>query len=271
MSIYYGVWVFIFGLIFGSFLNCTAMRLVRGEDFVKGRSRCPKCGHELSAIELIPVVSFIIQGGKCRHCKSKISPRYIAAEIIFALLSLGLYLKLIYTGGIFDISALILFFRDWIFTGCLFLVAMTDLENFEIYDGVLIFGLINYIVFAIIQILLKYADIYMTGKAFLSGILTGAVMLIMSLILDKVLKKESLGGGDIKLFALLGLYLGFFGAYELVILSCILGLLFARLRKKIKKDATKEFPFGPAIALSGYILLLSEKYITDWYLSLLML
>ncbi len=269
MIIYYGVCVVLFGLIFGSFLNCTAMRLVRGEDFVKGRSKCPNCGHELSAIELIPVFSYIFQGGKCRHCKAKISARYIAAEIIFAMLSLGLYYKLIFSGNIFDPAGIVVFFRDWVFTGCLFVVALTDLEKYEIYDGVLIFGLINFLVFGIVQICMKSIDIKDLGVSILAGLAVGAVMLIMSLIMDKFLKKESLGGGDVKLMALLGMYLGFFGAYELVILSCILGLLFVGIRNITNPDAPKEFPFGPAIALSGYILLITEEYITGWYLSLL--
>ena len=269
MIIYFGVFVAIFGLIFGSFLNCTAMRLVRGEDFVKGRSRCPHCGHELSAIELIPVFSYIFQGGKCRHCKGKISLRYIAAEIAFALLSLGLYYKLVLSGNIFEVSGILIFFRDWIFTGCLFLVALTDLEKYEIYDGVLIFGLVNFLVFGIVSVIMKTTDIRDLGMSVLAGIALGAIMLIMSLIMDKALKKESLGGGDIKLMALLGLYLGFFGAYELVILSCILGLIFVGIRRKLEPDAPKEFPFGPAIALAGYLLLIFEEYITAWYFSFL--
>ena len=271
MTVYYGVCVIILGLVFGSFLNCTAMRLVRGEDFVKGRSRCPVCGKELSAIELIPVISFLIQRGRCRHCNSKISPRYILAEIAFAVLSLGLYLKLIFTGGLFDIAQVAIFFRDWIFTGCLFVAALTDLESFEIHDGVLLFGAINYLVFCVIELVLGSKSLASIGLSVLSGLCIGGVMLACSLLMDRLLKKESLGGGDIKLFALLGLYLGFFGSYELIILSCVLGLLFAGLRKILVSNASKEFPFGPAIALSGYILLLSKELITGWYLSYLMI
>ncbi len=271
MTIYYGVCVIILGLVFGSFLNCTAMRLVRGEDFVRGRSHCPVCGEELSAIELIPVVSFLIQRGRCRHCHSRISPRYVFAEIAFALLSLGLYLKLVLWGGLFDAAQVTIFFRDWILAGCLFVVALTDLESFEIHDGVLVFGLVNYLVFCVVELILGNRTFFSIGLSVLSGLCIGGVMLLCSLIMDRLLKKESLGGGDIKLFALLGLYLGFFGSYELIILSCILGLLFAGLRKVLVRNASKEFPFGPAIALSGYILLLTEELITGWYLSYLMI
>ena len=268
MFIYYGVLVVILGAVFGSFLNCTAMRLVRKEDFVRGRSRCPECGHELSAIELIPVVSYIIQGGRCRHCNKKISPRYIVSEIVFSLLSLGLYLKLVLCGETIGAVEITQFIRDWIFTGCLFLVSLTDLESFEIFDGTLIFGALNFLLFAVIWIAMGSVSISFLFLSVLTGLVTGAVMLAFSLIMDKALKKDSMGGGDIKLYALTGLYLGFFGAYELVLLSCILGLLYAGVRKLIKKEASKEFSFGPAIACAGYILLLSAEYITSWYLSI---
>ena len=274
MIIYYGGCVVLFGIIFGSFLNCTAMRLVRGEDFVRGRSHCPHCGHELTAIELIPVISFVIQGGRCRHCKEKISYRYILAEITFALLSLGLYLNLVLTpgmGGIWGlgIEQLLIFLRDWILTGCLFLVTLTDLENCEIYDGVLIFGFVNFLIFEIVLMIMQRSSLSGLLFSLLAGLAVGAVMLLISLLMDKLLKKESLGGGDIKLFALLGTYLGFYGAYELVIISCVLGLIFVAIRKLTRPDAPKEFPFGPAIALGGYILLITEKYITAWYQSFL--
>jgi leader peptidase (prepilin peptidase)/N-methyltransferase len=88
--------------------------------------------------------------------------------------------------------------------------------------------------------------------------------------MDKVLGRDSLGGGDIKLFALFGLYLGYAGSYELVILSCIIGLIFAGARKALLPSASKEFPFGPAIAVSGYLLLIFGDALTDWYLGFLM-
>ncbi len=270
MLIYFGVLVAILGLVFGSFLNCTAMRLVRGEDFVKGRSRCPSCGHELSAIELIPVLSFILQKGKCRHCGGKISARYIVSEIVFAALSLGLYFKLIFGAGDAIEAQTVIFLRNWILTGCLFLISLTDLESMEIFDGVLIFGFVNFLVFAAVQILMKNGDIYSVILSLLAGLAVGAVMLAISLIMDRILKRDSMGGGDIKLYALLGVYLGFAGAYELVILSCIIGLIFAGVRKILFSEASKEFSFGPAIALAGYILLLSEEYITGWYLSIIL-
>ncbi len=266
MLIYYGVLTAVFGLVFGSFLNCTAMRIARGEDFVKGRSHCMSCSHELSAADLIPVLSYLFHRGRCKYCGAKVSIRYPITELSFMALSLGLYM------GIFDISlgAVISFFKYWFLTGCLFVIALTDLENFEIPDGALITGAISWLIFTAAELVLGIHDIKWVLHHLLAGLLVGGVMLLISLVMDKVLGRDSMGGGDIKLFSLLGLYLGYAGTYELVILSCIVGLLFAGARKVLSKPATKEFPFGPSIALSGYLLLIFGDMLTNWYFGFFM-
>ncbi len=265
MLIYYGVCVAILGLLFGSFLNCTAMRIVRGEDFVKGRSHCMSCSHELSAPDLVPVFSYLIHGGKCRYCGAKISARYPVTELSFMLLSLGLYV------GVFSFEpgAVTDFLKYWFLTGCLFVSALTDLESFEIPDGALILGAVSWILFTALQLFLGIHDIKWALHHLLAGFIIGAAMLLISLIMDKVLGRDSLGGGDIKLFALLGLYLGYAGSYELIMLSCIMGLIFAGARKALLPSASKEFPFGPAIAVSGYLLLIFGDALTNWYLGFL--
>ncbi len=287
MLIYYGVCIAILGLLFGSFLNCTAMRIVRKEDFVKGRSHCMSCGHELTARDLVPVFSYLVHRGRCRHCGAKVSVRYPVSELGFMLLSIGLYIGVMIYGlgtpgvgisGLYDIDIwyitgftserILFFFEYWFLTGCLYIAALADLESLEIPDGVLLAGAISWVVFSIGELLLKIVSIKWLLHHFLAGLLIGAVMLVLSIVMDRVLGKDSMGGGDIKLYSLLGLYLGYIGSYELVLLSCIVGLLFAGIRKAALPDAPKEFPFGPSIAFAGYILLLVGNNISDWYLSL---
>ena len=263
MYIYYGFCVILFGLIFGSFLNCCAMRLVRGEDFVRGRSHCINCGHELAAIDLIPLFSYLITKGRCRYCKEKISIRYPITEITFAVLSLFLYMYFIPNG----LSFQTVFVRNWILTGCMFVLSLTDIENYEIPDGVIITGFINWIVFSLIDFFTGNIGFIEIIHNLIAGILCGSVMLILSLIMDRILKKESLGGGDIKLYAMLSLYLGYFGAYELVMFSCVIGIIFGFLRKKKKRNLNEEFPFGPCICAAAYILLFYSETITEWYVS----
>lgn len=249
---YYAVVVFVFGLVFGSFLNCTAMRLVRNEDFIHGHSHCMDCGHELSAIDLIPIISWMLSGGKCRYCKSKISIRYPLTELIFAILWLGIYIK-------FGLS--IEGLRNMILVGCLFTLSIVDIESYEIPDGLLLIGLITWIVTVPFVYNIKTPLIIV--HHILAGLVCGGIMLAASLIMDKFLGKESMGGGDIKLYGLMGLYLGYLGSYLLVLVSCIVGLVFAAVTK------SKKIPFGPSIAIAGYIIILAGDFIINWYLSLL--
>ncbi len=264
MLIYYGVLTAVFGLVFGSFLNCSAMRIARGEDFVKGRSHCMSCSHELKAPDLVPVFSYVFNRGRCRYCGAKISARYPLTELLFMTLSLGLYMAMKGT-ALLDI---IEFFKFWFLTGCLFVLALTDLETFEIPDGAIVTGAVGWVIFTIAELVLGLRDYKWALNHLLAGIITGAVMLLISLLMDKVLGRDSLGGGDIKLFSLLGLYLGYAGSYELVLLSCIVGLIFAGIRKAFNKASTKEFPFAPSIAISGYLLLIFGDMITNWYFDL---
>ena len=169
-----------------------AMRIIRGEDFVTGRSHCMTCNHTLSAIDLIPVFSYVISGGKCRYCKEKISIRYPLTEILFMALSVILY--------IFYRHDLILFYKNWILVGCLFAITLTDSEAMEIPNLLIIAALVNWIVFSAVEIVLGRCDILFLFNRALTGFGFGAVMLIMSIIMDRILKKDSLGGGDIKLF-----------------------------------------------------------------------
>ena len=263
------------------------MRIVRGEDFVKGKSHCMSCGHELSAADLVPVFSYLFHRGKCRYCGAKVSARYPISELVFMLLSLGLYVavmgfgfgtvtgtaaagtELIYGTGI-TISRTVYLLKCLFLTGCLYVASLTDLESFEIPDGSLIAGAIGWVVFSAAELLLGIHDIKWAVHHIIAGLVLGGGMLLISIVMDKVLKRDSMGGGDIKLFALLGLYLGYAGGYELIILSCILGLVFAGARKALLPEASKEFPFGPSIAFSGYILLIFSDALTNWYLGFLM-
>ena len=96
-----------------------------------------------------------------------------------------------------------------------------------------------------------------------AGLAAGLIMLVLALLLDHILKKESLGGGDIKLFAVMGLYLGFIGSYALLMFSSILGLVIAAVFRK------NRIPFGPAIAAAGYFLTLYGEEIAGWYMGFL--
>ena len=245
--------LFILGLVLGSFGNAWAWRICHGEKISHGRSHCPNCGHVLSAKDLVPLFSFIFLKGRCRYCSEKISLRYPASEAVMGIYFLSVYLT--YAISLTTIRFLILGF-------ILFVCSLTDLETMEIPDALLLAA-------AAVSLLRFFEGEGWKSCALsmLSGALAVSVpLLIIVLIADKVLKKESMGGGDIKMVAVLGLHFGAAKMLLLLIIACIIGLLAAYAMKK-KKDAA--FPFGPALALAGWITALFGQSIVNWYIGLL--
>lgn len=243
------------GAVFGSFLNCAAWRIAHGESFLRGHSRCPKCGHALGARDLVPVLSWLFQKGRCRYCGDKISIRYPLTELFFAMLTLLCLLR-------FDLTVLCL--RNWIFLCCLFCLSLVDLESYTIPDGCLLTALAAWLL-ALVFLRPGWGEIV---RSLLAGLAFGGGILLLSLAMDKILGKESLGGGDVKLFAVIGLYLRFTGTLFTVLLACVLGLLFAAVLNG-RGEKGRPIPFGPSISLAAAFMLLYGQGLTQWYLGLL--
>ena len=278
------------GAVMGSFLNCWAMRYAKGERWPRGRSRCPRCGHTLGPLELIPVVSWLCQRGHCRSCREKISVRYPLTELTGAFLFTAAFLRFGLTAYTAELVALF---------SVLMLLAFIDYDTMLLPGAPMLAALALWLAF-----LPAHPD---WQRRALEGALTalalGAALLAVSLVMDRVLKRDSLGGGDIKLLALTALYLGPVPSLLCVILSCLLGLLFALAFKSPGKTAadgetaetggkdetgesgetgetagksetgesaeTGAFPFGPAIALSAALTLLFASPLVEWYMGLL--
>ena len=252
----------IIGAVAGSFLNCAAWRITHGESFLTGRSHCTACGHVLGPLELIPVFSWVIQKGKCKSCGQKISVRYPLTELFFAAVTVICLLR-------FDLTVLCL--RNFLFLCCLFLLTLTDLEDMIIPDGCHIAAVIIWAVAAPFL----YSSWWNVLYSILAAVVYGGGLLAVSLLLDRILGRDSLGGGDIKLFAVIGLYLGMIGTLFTVMIACIVGLLVHAIMKagSSKNDASQEgaqFPFGPYIAFAAAIMLLFGEPLIRWYQSLLM-
>ncbi|MBR1560146.1 MAG: prepilin peptidase [Clostridia bacterium] len=242
------------GAVAGSFLNCAAWRIVRGESFIRGRSRCPACGHTLGASELIPIVSWVVQRGRCKACGAKVSARYPLTELCFAALTVMCLLR-------FGLTPLCL--RNFLFLCCLFLLTLTDLEDMTIPDGCHIAAIAIWVIF--LPFTFKgWRDVLMSV---LAAFIYGGGLLLVSLIMDKVLGRDSLGGGDIKLFFVIGLYLGIVGTLFALVLACVLGLAFNAILNR--KDGGRAFPFGPSIAAAAALMLLYGEPLIKWYMGLL--
>lgn len=273
LRIYIGVLAFIFGTVFGSFLNCMAWRIAHHESVLKGRSHCALCSHVLGAADLIPVISYLALRGRCRYCGKKISPRYVAAEVVcgcgfvISFLRFGLTLR--------TLQVIVLF--------CILLaLSLVDFEIYEIPDRFILTGIIWYFATSwlgrrilnlaglTVRVLGEGENLTVSawGMNLLAGLIGGFAigggMLVISLLFDHLLGKESMGGGDIKLFFMTSLYLGLAQGLVSLILSCVVGLVIAALMKKGK------VPFGPAISIAAFVSLLYGEVFVNWYLSLIM-
>ena len=239
---------FVFGACMGSFINCAAVRLAKGEGFARGRSHCPVCGHTLSALELIPLLSWLALRGRCRWCGARISARYPLTELALGVSCAGAAARWGLSWQTVEHSVLF----------CILLaMALIDLDSMELPDALQLAGAAVFVVF------LPAHEAPL--ERLKSGALTAAavilLLLALSLCMDRVLKRESLGGGDIKLLGMLGLYTGPAGAVLLVLLACVLGILFG----KALAGKGQAFPFGPAIAAAAAPALLFGEQITAWY------
>lgn len=239
------------GAVMGSFLNCWAQRYAQGERYPRGRSRCPSCGHTLGALELVPILSFLILRGRCKSCHEKISPRYPVTEALGAVLFASVYLRFDLT--LYTAELVILF-------TVLMLLSFIDYGTMLLPNGPMLAALVSWAAFLPAHEDWKSRAV----QGLVTALAVGAAILAISLLMDKLLKRDTLGGGDIKLFALLALYLGPWSTLLMVIVSCIVGLLFAALTKR----GQKPFPFGPSIASAAALTLLWGGPVIQRYLGL---
>lgn len=241
---------FVLGACLGSFSDCMAGRLLSGESVMSGRSHCDSCGHVLGAKDLIPVVSWLVLKGRCRYCGTKVPKESTIVELVSGIACCLIVLR--YDISIMSLRAILL----WI---VLLTLTLTDLHEWIIPDRLQVAGCIIFLGTS----LFLPDPVNVIVRGLLCGTVLGGGMLLLSMIFDRLTGKESLGGGDIKLFFMTGLYLN--SAWEVLfylIMSCVIGLIFAAVWKK------KRLPFGPAIATACFFMLLYGEKLTGWYTGL---
>ena len=231
---------FVIGTIFGSFYNVVGYRVPKGESLLYPPSHCTKCNHKLGPFELIPILSFLFLGGKCKNCKDKISWFYPIFEFSSGILFMLSYL--VYGLSLECLLAIV-------FISMLLIIIISDYQTMTIPDSVLI-------VFSILIIIIKFfiVGISGVGMAILNGIGSFAFMFLLKLLGDFLFKKESMGGGDIKLLAVYGLMFGFFMSIVSVFIAAIVGLPISLIL--VKKNKSHEIPFGPFLAIAAIIIVL---------------
>lgn len=242
MDLYYLVVFFIFGLVFGSFFNVVGYRLPKKMSLVSPSSHCPKCEHRLTPIELIPVFSWLFQGAKCKNCKEKIPVFYPIFETFT-----GVVFAFIYSSFGLTIETIIAL----VFASMILILIISDLLYMIIPDELLVFcgGII--LILKVISL-----DLNQILPTFIDMFIPFLAMLLLKMVGDFVFKRESLGGGDIKLMLVFGLVLGWEIALFTVVMAAFLAFPVALYN--LLKNKEHELPLGPFLGISALVCLICK-------------
>jgi leader peptidase (prepilin peptidase)/N-methyltransferase len=233
--------VFIFGAAVGSFLNVCIFRLPDNKSIIKPASHCPKCLKPLRFYDNIPFISFILLRGKCRDCGENISWRYPLVELLTGLLTVMLFMKFGFT---------VEFFVFFLFVAVLIVITFIDLDHQIIPDILTLPGIPLFFLAAVFFVKVPWLE------ALLGLIVGGGTLLVIALAYEFIAKREGMGGGDIKLLAMIGGFLGWKSLLFVLLCSSLLGALVGLSLIIVKKQDMKyAVPFGPflAAAVVAYI------------------
>ena len=257
---------FLFGIIVGSFLNVCIVRMPLEKSIVQPGSHCVKCKKPLEWIDNIPLLSFLILRGKCRHCGAKFSFRYFFVELLTGLTFVAFY-------KYYQFNILI---WPYLFMVCCFIVAMmVDFEYRIIPDEISVGGMCFGLAFSLfipqLHLLQPAFDnvilhhLHSLGISLLGVLVGGGSIYAMGMLGDFLFKKESMGGGDIKLLAMIGAFLGWEKAILTFFIAPFFGAIFGLIEKIRTKDSA--IPYGPFLVLGALISLFYGEWIIDWIMS----
>ena len=247
--------VFIFGTCIGSFLNVCIYRIPESKSIVHPRSMCPSCGSLIRFYDNIPIFSFLVLRAKCRHCSAPISFRYPAIEFISGLFAMGVFIKY----GL-SFEALIYF----TFIATLLVITFIDIDHQIIPDVISLPGIPVFFVAS-----LALPDISIVDS--ILGILVGGGSLFLVAWLYHLLtRKEGMGGGDIKLLAMMGAVIGWKGVLFTIFTASAVGTLAGILViLKTGKTMKLKIPFGPFLAIGAIAYIFLGPQLITWYFNLL--
>jgi len=244
--------LFIFGSCIGSFLNVCIYRLPNSLSIVSPPSACPGCDTPIRFYDNIPILSYLILRGRCRHCRTTISLRYPLVELMGG----GLFAVCVYLRFGLTLESLIMFF----FIAALIVITFIDLDHRIIPDVISLPGIPIGFAASFFLPAIGY-------KASLIGILAGGVsLLLVAWIYSLITKKEGMGGGDIKLLAMIGAFVGWKGVLLTIFLSSAIGTL-CGLAVMIRsgKNMKLAIPFGPFLAIGSIITIFFGNELIFWY------
>ena len=247
----YTIFAGIFGLVFGSFYNVVGLRIPKKESILTPPSHCVNCHRRLHALELIPVFSYLFLRGKCRTCGVNVSPIYAFTELVTGILFAFAMWKL---GLTWELAVALLFIS------LLVIINVSDIAYMLIPDKILLFFLPLLIVGRILSPLEPWWDS-----------IVGAALGFSLLLLIAIISKGGMGGGDIKLFLLIGLVLGTFNTLLTLFLASVIGMFVGGIVLWVRRQGRKTpVPFGPSIAIAAIIVYFYGDQLIDLYINLIM-
>ncbi|WP_048600479.1 prepilin peptidase [Rubeoparvulum massiliense] len=248
MNLFFTIYWFILGTCLGSFYQVVGTRIPEKGSMIAPPSHCAECKHRLGWRELIPILSYLWQRGRCRHCESRISPLYPIMELLTGVLYAYAFYRFGWSGQFLMAGSII---------ALLVMITVSDLLYMLIPNKILLF-------FAGWFTLVRFFYPFAPWKQMIIGAIVGFLLLLIIAMISR----GGMGGGDIKLFALIGYLLGWKGVLATLFLSSLYGTiigLFGMLRGNVQRG--KPFPFGPSIALGMLTLLFFSEDLYALYLS----
>jgi leader peptidase (prepilin peptidase)/N-methyltransferase len=252
---------FVFGAIIGSFLNVCIVRIPEGDSIVSPPSQCPGCKNPLRFYDNIPLISYLMLLGRCRYCDERISPRYFFVELLMASLGVALH----YQFG-FGLAFLV----GFVFVAALIVISFIDLDVRIIPDVISLPGIVIGLLFSVVGRFLitdTHAVVPSPLSALLGVLLGGGFLLALAWVYETFTGVEGMGGGDIKLLAMIGAFLGWtsipFTLFFASLVGSVVGLAFM-----IGKGVGRRFalPFAPFLCLGALLYLLFGQDLVRFYL-----
>jgi leader peptidase (prepilin peptidase)/N-methyltransferase len=244
----------IFGAIVGSFLNVCIVRLPKEESIIVPGSHCPHCNSPIKFYDNIPLISYFLLRGKCRKCKSKISVQYPLVEGITAISSFSIFLR-------YGVSLSYLFY--FFFVAALIVITVIDLFHQIIPDVISIPGIGVGLLSALILPHIKFLN------SIFGMLLGGGSLFVVAMVYQWLFKREGMGGGDVKLLAMIGAFLGWEAVIITIISSSLIGSITGIIMIVFKgKNFKYAIPFGPFLSLGAVITLFYKSEILFWYFQL---
>lgn len=240
----------------GSFLNVCIYRLPREESVIWPGSKCPHCSKLIRWFDNIPILSFFLLRGRCRDCRGEISIRYVMVETLMGMVFVWVWFFFGWTAE--GTVALLLF-------PALLVASLVDLEHQIIPDEVSLGGLLAGFILSAVFPRIHQETVWWRGfiQALMGAALGGGMIYVTGVIGDFIFKKESMGGGDVKLLAMLGAFLGWEKTIFIFLLAPILALPLGLFMKFVRN--VHVIPYGPFLALAGWIAFLWGDEIMRWY------